>query len=155
VTDPAGRQGLPVRRFHQLATAGRRAVVVEIDATHDPVALSVLQEGLHDQPAGATLIHGYDLVTTGLGAWIGDRRIRLRVWSALLHDDGAITADDPDEPTTDVLVIDFDPATDAEALDGMAETGRLLIAGPEMGPVPLVLDVDVDLVREVLAVAKG
>jgi hypothetical protein len=135
--------------------AGRPAVVVEIDATGDDAALAVLQEGLHDQPLGSTLIHGYDLRATGLGAWVGDRRIRLRVWIALLHDDGSITADDPDEPTTDVLVIDLDPVGDAEVLDGLAETGRLLVAGPEMGPVPLVLDVDPELVREVVSGLDG
>ena len=32
----------------------------------------------------------------------------------------------------------------------MADTGRLLIAGPETGPVPLVLDLDVDLVAATL-----
>ena len=43
------------------------------------------------------------------------------------------------------------PAADAEALQGLAETGRLFIAGPDAGPVPLVLDVDPGWVTEILA----
>ena len=31
--------------------------------------------------------------------------------------------------------------------------GRLIVAGPESGPVPLVVDLDRDLVREVLTAA--
>ena len=38
-----------------------------------------------------------------------------------------------------------------EALKGLAETGRLFIAGPDAGPVPLVLDVDPGWVTEILA----
>lgn len=153
---PIGGDGaLPVRRSYEVDTAALQGVVVEVDATEAPNALAVLQAGLHELPEGRRLIHGYDLAPHGLGAWVGDRRVRLRIWPALLGPDGDIEADDPDEPDADVLVIDFDPAVDAAALAGLARVGRLFVAGPESGPTPLVLDVDTDLVAEVLARTTG
>jgi hypothetical protein len=143
--------GLVLQRARSVEVNGRAAVVVEVDATDDEHALAVLQASLHDQPPGCRLIYGYDVAAVGLGAWVGDRRIRLRVWQALLHDDGTITADDPDQAGTDVLAIDFDPTRDADALAHLQAAGRLIVAGPEAGPTPLVLDVDPDLVAEAIA----
>ena len=142
--------GLAVQRARTVDVNGRTVVVVQVDATDHPAALALLQAGLHAQPEGTRLIYGYDVAAVGLGAWVGDRRVRLRVWQALLHDDGSITADDPDDPASDVLAVDFDPVRDRAALDRLVEVGRLLIAGPEMGPTPLVLDVDPELLTEVL-----
>ena len=51
---------------------------------------------------------------------------------------------------SDVLVIDLDPLEHGAELEALVRLGRLFIAGPESGPVPLVVDVDRDLVREVL-----
>jgi hypothetical protein len=142
--------GLPVRRSYPVDSTSLTGVVVEVDATEDEPALAVLQAGLHEPPEGRRLVFGYDVTTTGLGAWVGDQRVRLRVWPALVDGEGDITADDPDDPDADVLVIDFDPVADGEALAGIARTGRLFVAGPEAGPVPLVLDVDRDLVAGVV-----
>ena len=151
MTSVPSEGALPVRRSYEVDDPALRGVVVEVDATETPTALAVLQASLHELPEGRRLIYGYDLDTAGLGAWIGDRRIRLRVWPALLADDGEIEADDPDEPDADVLVIDFDLTADAVALEALERTGRLFVAGPESGPTPLVLDVDTDLVAEVRA----
>ncbi len=145
-----GERALPARRAYVVETDQLAGVVVEIDATEDPQALAVLQAGLHELPEGSRLIHGYDLVTAGLGAWVGDRRVRLSVWPALIDADGEITADDPEDPVSDVLVIDLDPLEHGAELEALVRLGRLFIAGPESGPVPLVVDVDRDLVREVL-----
>lgn len=125
-------------------------VVVEIDATEDPQSLAVLQAGLHERPEGTTLIHGYRVTTAGLGAWVGDRRVRIWIWPALIDQAGEIEADDPDDPDADVLVIDIDPLEHGEELEALVRLGRLIVAGPESGPVPLVVDLDRDLVREVL-----
>ena len=126
------------------------AVVIEIDATEDPQALAVLQAGLHEVPEGSTLIHGYRITTAGLGAWVGDRRVRVLIWPALVDAAGEISADDPDEPDADVLVIDIDPLEYGAELEALVRLGRLIVAGPESGPVPLVVDLDQDLVREVV-----
>jgi hypothetical protein len=141
---------LPVRRSYEIDDGRLRGVVVQVDATSHEPALAVLQAGLHELPPGQQLIHGYDVTAAGLGAWVGDRRVRLRVWPAYLDDDGGI-ADHHDEPGADVLEIDLDPVADADALDGIIRLGRVFVAGPEMGPTPLVLDVDGELVAEVLA----
>ena len=125
-------------------------VVVEIDATEDPQALAVLQAGLHEVPQGSTLVHGYRVTTAGLGAWVGDRRVRVLIWPALVDASGDIEADDPDEPDADVLVIDIDPLEHGAELEELVRLGRLIVAGPESGPVPLVVDLDRELVREVL-----
>ena len=42
-------------------------------------------------------------------------------------------------------------AAHREELAFLADSGRLFVAGPEAGPTPLVVDLDRDLVREVLA----
>jgi hypothetical protein len=131
------------------------AVVVEIDATEDPQALAVLQAGLHEVPEGSTLIHGYNVTTAGLGAWVGDRRVRVSVWPALIDSAGDITAEDPSDPDADVLVIDIDPLEFGAELEELVRLGRLIVAGPESGPVPLVVDLDQDLVREVLTAATS
>ena len=130
-------------------------MVVEIDATEDPQGLAVLQAGLHEVPEGSTLIHGYNVTTAGLGAWIGDRRVRVSIWPALIDAAGEITADDPTEPDADVLVIDIDPLEFGGELEELVRLGRLIVAGPESGPVPLVVDLDQDLVREVVAAATA
>jgi hypothetical protein len=145
-----GDRALPARRAHVVDTEALAAVVIEIDATEDPQALAVLQAGLHEVPEGSTLIHGYRITTAGLGAWVGDRRVRVLIWPALVDAVGEISADDPDEPDADVLVIDIDPLEYGTELEALVRLGRLIVAGPESGPVPLVIDVDQDLVREVL-----
>lgn len=150
-----GDRALPARRAYVVESDQLAGVVVEIDATEDLQALAVLQAGLHELPEGARLIHGYDLATAGLGAWVGDRRLRVSIWPALIDADGEITADDPEEPDADVLVIDLDPLEHGAELEALVRLGRLIVAGPESGPVPLVLDVDRDLVRDVLAAATA
>lgn len=153
-----GSGALAVRRSYPVDNENLAGVVVEVDATEEPRALAVLQARLHETPAGTRLIFGYDLAPSGLGAWIGDRRMRLRVWPALVHDDGSIEADEPDgsgDATGELLMVDFDPEVDAEALARLSETGRLIIAGPEAGPVPLVLEIDLEALAEVLAEISG
>jgi hypothetical protein len=145
-----GSGSLPVRRSYPIDRNGVRGVVIEIDATSDERGLAVQQAGLHPLADGDRLGYGYDLSAYGLAAWVGDRRIQLRVWPVVAHADGTVEEDDPDHEGSDVLVIHFDPSTDAEALSTLADTGRLFIAGPDAGPVPLVLDVDPGWVREVL-----
>ena len=142
---------LPARRCYEVDQEQVRGVVVEVDATECEPALAVLQADLQDLPDGVGLVHGYRLTPTGLGAWVGDRRLRLVVWPALLHPDGSIDAEDPDAPDADVLVIDIDPREAAGPLAFLLEVGRLFVASPEGGPTPLVLDVDVELLREVLS----
>ena len=145
-----GDRALPARRAYVIDTAELAAVVVEIDATEDPQGLAVLQAGLHEVPEGTTLIHGYNVTTAGLGAWIGDRRVRVMVWPALVDAAGEISVDDPEDPDADVLVIDIDPLEFGDELQALVRLGRLIVAGPESGPVPLVVDLDVDLVRQVV-----
>lgn len=138
--------GLPVRRSRVVETDRLAGVVVEVDPTQDPSALAVLQAGLHAPPEGSRLGFGYDLVVTGLGAWVRDRRLRLLVWPVLVDGDGAVTAADPEDPDADVLRIDFDPVADRDALDSLVRLGRVIVAAPDSGPVPLVVDVDPELV---------
>ncbi len=145
-----GTGALAVRRSHLVDTPQLSGVVLEVDATSNQAALAVLQAGLHEYPPGQHLIHGYEVVPSGLAAWVGDRKVRLRVWLAILHDDDTITEDDPSDPNTDVLVIDLDPVVDGDALSTIAATGRVIIASPDAGPVPLVLDVDRATVADVV-----
>ena len=141
---------LQVRRSYQVDTADRQGVVIEVDATAVPEALAVMQASLHDVPDGQRIVYGYQLVVVGLAAWVADRRVRLRVWPGLVDEAGEVTADDPDAPGADLLEIDFDPVVDLHALQALARTGRLLIAGPETGPVPMVLDLDVAMVADIV-----
>ena len=145
------RRALEPGRVHTVATETLHGVVVEVDATGDEGALAVLQAGLHDLPEGQRLIHGYDVAPAGLGAWVGDRRVRIRIWPALIDAQGEISADDPDHPDSDVLVLDLDPVAHRDELAFLADSGRLFVAGPEAGPTPLVVDLDRELLREVLA----
>ena len=54
-----------------------------------------------------------------------------------------------------MLWIDLDPIADRTALDDLIRVGRLIVAGPDSGPVPLVVDVDPDLVADTLAQIVG
>jgi hypothetical protein len=146
---------LPARRARVVRSDQLRAVVVEVDPTEDPSALAVLQAGLHTYAEDQRLVHGYRLSAAGLGAWVGDRRLRVVVWPALVDETGAITEDDPDDPHTDVLVVDIDPSRFGPELDALVELGRLVIAAPDAGPLPLVLDVDRTLVAEVLTSVRA
>ena len=150
MTLPPAEGPLPVRRTHPVATGKVSGLVVEIDPTRHLTALAVLQAGLHEQPEGTRLIHGYRLELSGLGAWVGDRRIRLHVWPALIDEAGEITEDHPDEGG-DELVIEFDPQADAEGLAYLSATGRVIIAAPDAGPVPLVVDIDPDDLLDLIA----
>lgn len=141
---------LPVRRARVVDTDRLHGVVAEVDATEDPVALAVLQASLHELPEGCRLVYGYDVEVSGLGAWVGDRRLLVRIWPALLHPDGEVTADDPRDAGADVLVLAFDPVAHGPELAALRELGRLFVAGPEAGPVPLVVDLDRDLLAEQL-----
>jgi hypothetical protein len=141
VSEP-GRPSLPVRRWREVRTEALHGVVLEVDATEDPDMLAVLQAALHELPPEHRLGYGWDLTSVGLGEWVGDRHLRLRIWPAIADETGEVQADDPDHPATDVLVIDLDPVTDAEAIAAIGRVGRILVAGPEAGPTPLVLDVD-------------
>lgn len=154
MTDPVpGAGALPARRCRLIESDTLTAVVVEIDATREPHALAVLQAGLHDPPAGHRLVFGYDVVAAGLGAWVGDRRVRIAIWPALVDEHGTVTeavevgggwTDD------DVVTIDFDPDRHGDALTDLARVGRLVVAGPDAGPLPLVVDLDRSLVAEVV-----
>ncbi len=150
-----GSGALPVRRSYTLERNGVRGVVVEVDATADERGLAVQQAGLHPVAEGDRLGFGYDLSAYGLGAWVGDRKVQLRVWPVIAHPDGTVEEDGPDDPEADVLVIHFDPQVDTEALADLADTGRLFIAGPDAGPLPLVLDIDPTWVTEVVAELTG
>src|SRR6478609_8933818 len=141
-----GDRALPARRAYVIDTEQLAAVVVEIDATEDEQALAVLQAGLHERPEGTTLIHGYNVTTAGLGAWVGDRRVRVSIWRALIDAAGEIDAEDPSDPDADVLVVDIDPLEFGAELEQLVRLGRLIVAGPESGPVPLVVDLDRELV---------
>jgi hypothetical protein len=156
VTDPVpGAGALPVRRSRLVRTERLTGVVVDVDATREPAALAVLQAGLHERPEGVRLGFGYDVALAGLGAWIGDRRVRVTIWPVLVDDDGILDEADPHDPDADLLVIDFDLVADRTALDDLARVGRLVVAGPDAGPVPLVVDLDPELVAEVLAAAEA
>lgn len=152
MTDPLpGTGALPVRRSRLVRNDTLTGVVVEIDPTREPRALAVLQAGLRELPADLRLGFGYDVTTTGLGAWIGDRRVRISIWPVVADDSGIVDETDPADPEADVLRIDFDPLADRTALDDLARVGRLIVAGPDAGPVPLVVDVHPDLVSRALA----
>ncbi|MEZ5181874.1 MAG: hypothetical protein R2702_08385 [Acidimicrobiales bacterium] len=140
-----GERALAVRRATVIETERLAGVVVDVDATADPQALAVVQASLHELPEGHRLGYGYDVEAAGLGAWVGDRRLRISIWPAVVDADGAVEAADPDDPDADVLVLDVDPVAHGEALDALVRLGRLLVAGPEGGPVPLVVDLDRDL----------
>ncbi|MEZ5204251.1 MAG: hypothetical protein R2701_07695 [Acidimicrobiales bacterium] len=109
-----------------------------------------MQASLHDLPDGHRLGYGYDVEVTGLGAWVADRTVRISIWPAVQSPDGVIGADDPDDPESDLLVIDIDPRQHADTLDALARLGRLIVAGPEGGPLPLVIDLDRDVVGAAL-----
>ncbi|MCB1040859.1 MAG: hypothetical protein KDA94_15215 [Acidimicrobiales bacterium] len=149
MTDRSSR-ALAARRVHIVERDRLAGVVVDIDATDDPRALAVLQASLHDLPDGHRLGYGYDVEVTGLGAWVADRTVRISIWPAVQSPDGVIDADDPDDPESDLLVIDIDPRQHADALDALARLGRLIVAGPEGGPLPLVIDLDRDVVGAAL-----
>ncbi len=159
MTDPVpGAGALPARRCHLVDTAALTAVVVEIDATREPHALAVLQAGLHEPPAGHRLVFGYDVVAAGLGAWVGDRRVRISIWPALVDEDGTVAeAVDVGGGWTDddVVTIDIDPTRHGDALADLARVGRLVVAGPDAGPLPLVVDLDRDLVADVVRSATS
>jgi len=146
-----GERALAVRRATVIETDRLAGVVVDVDATGDPQALAVVQAPLHELPEGHRLGFGYDVEVAGLGAWVGDRRLRISIWPAVVDAEGGVDAADPDDPDADVLVLDVDPNVHGDALDALVRLGRLLIAGPEGGPVPLVVDLD----RELLADAVG
>ncbi|MEO6989877.1 MAG: hypothetical protein ABI239_14665 [Aquihabitans sp.] len=141
---------IPVRRSRLVQSDQLTGVVVEIDATGDPSALAVLQSGLHELPPGQRLVFGYHIDTTGLGAWVEDQQVRIRIWPALLDDDGDIVHDHSEGDDAELHLV-FHPTRDRAALADLARVGRLIVAGPDSGPVPLVLDVDVDLVADVVA----
>ena len=153
MNDPGPGSGiLTVRRSYAVEVGGRPGLVVEVDATAEPRALAVQQAGLHPLAPGHRLGYGYDLKVWGLGAWVGDQRVQLRVWPVEADEDDQIVAEaDPDDDEADVLVVHFDPRADAEALRMLCDTGMLIIAGPDAGPVPLVLAVDRDLAATVVA----
>jgi hypothetical protein len=157
VTDPVpGAGALPARRCRLIDTDALTAVVVEIDATREPHALAVLQAGLHDPPAGHRLVFGYDVVAAGLGAWVGDRRVRISIWPALLDEQGTVTeavAVGGGWTEDDVVTIDIDPTRHGDALADLVRVGRLVVAGPDAGPLPLVVDLDRDLVADVVRAA--
>ena len=156
MTTPVPGTGvLPVRRSYLVETDRLTGAVVEIDATLEEGALAVLQAGLHEQPNGVRLGFGYDITTTGLGAWIGDQRLRVTIWTVLVDDSGVLDEPDPSDPDADVLRLDLDPIGDRTALDHLARVGRLIVAGPDAGPVPLVVDLDPRLVAETLAAITG
>jgi hypothetical protein len=157
VTDPVpGAGALPARRCRLIDTDALTAVVVEIDATREPHALAVLQAGLHDPPAGHRLVFGYDVVAAGLGAWVGDRRVRISIWPALLDEQGTVTeavAVGGGWTEDDVVTIDIDPTRHGDALADLVRVGRRVVAGPDAGPLPLVVDLDRDLVADVVRAA--
>lgn len=156
MTDPVpGTGALPVRRSYLVDTPALAGVVVEVDATREPSALAVLQAGLHELADGDRLAFGYRITAAGLGAWIGDRRVRITIWPAIVAADGTVTEDDPTDPEADVLVLDLDLRTERAALDDLVRVGRLIVAGPDQGPVPLVVDVDTELLADVLRTAAG
>lgn len=150
-----GSGALPVRRSRLVDTDQLTAVVVEVDPTQDPRALAVLQAGLHEPPDGQRLIYGYRVHAAGLGAWVKDRRLRVTIWPALVDAAGEVFTADLDDPDADLLVIDFDAEKDRVALDQLVRIGRLIVAGPDAGPVPLVVDLDRDLVAQTLGNIDG
>lgn len=145
---------IPVRRSRLVDTAQLTGVVVEIDATREPLALSVLQAPLHERPDGQRVVFGYRFDVAGLGAWVDDRTVRFRTWPALIDESGEVVHDHCEGVDAE-LVIGFDADRDRQALTDLAEVGRLIVAGPDAGPVPLVIDVDPDLVRAAIDQMDG
>jgi hypothetical protein len=83
----------------------------------------------------------------GLAAWVGDRRLRLTVWPALLDEDGEITRTTPTTPMpTSSSSTSIRSSTARRS--PRSPTARVLIAGPETGPTPLVLDLDRELAAD-------
>ncbi len=149
-----GTGAVPVRRSYLVDNERLTGVVVEIDATHEQSALAVLQAGLHEQPEGVRLGFGYNVTATGLGAWVGDRRVRVSIWPVLMGPEGVLDEADPNDLEADVLRVDFDPIADRTALDDLGRIGRLIVAGPDAGPVPLVVDLDPQLVIDALTALR-
>ena len=77
------------------------------------------------------------------------------IWPVEVDAAGKVLDTDPDDPDADVLAIDLDPTTHERALVALADRGRLFVAGPEAGPVPLVVDLDPHLVADALATAQA
>lgn len=146
-----GSAVLAVRRGRRVRTASLDAVVVDVDPTTDERALAVLQAPLVPRDDGGRIVYGYDVAPAGLGAWVGDRRLRIRLWPAVVDAAGEVVEDDHEAPGADVLALDVDPAGQRDLLDGLIDCGRLVVAAPDAGPVPLVVDLDPELVRAVLA----
>lgn len=156
-----GAGALPVRRSYLVDTPRLTGLVVEVDPTQDPGALAVLQAGLHETPEGARLGFGYDVTSTGLGAWVGDRGVRVTIWPALVEADGTVVDDQSrhegpraGHADSEVLVIDLDLVADRSAIDHLVRVGRLIVAAPDAGPVPLVVDLDPALVAAALTAAE-
>jgi hypothetical protein len=147
VTDHRSTSGLPVRRGRVADRGPIQGVLVDIDPTIDDEALEVVHTALEEPPSGHRVVFGYDVVAVGLGAWVGDRRVQVQLWPALVDEDGEVI----DIDGLGRLRIDFDPAADRALLDDLADRGRLIVAGPDIGPVPLVVDLDTTLVAEVVA----
>lgn len=150
MTGSPGSGILPAGRIRRVRTDHLDLIVIDVDATDDERALAVLQASLHEQEGDRRVVYGYDLDVGGLAGWIGDRHVRLRVWPAIADGDGRIVEDRHEEPDADVLTIRIDPHAHAEALDDLRRIGRLAIAGPESGPVPLLLEIDTGLLDSVL-----
>ena len=74
---------------------------------------------------------------------------RFRIWPALLDDVGDVIHDHSEGDDAELHLM-FHPTRDRTALTDLARVGRLIVAGPDSGPLPLVLDVDVDLLASVV-----
>src|SRR5699024_7904695 len=109
VTSTAASGSLEPRRIRRVRTKRLDAIVIDVDATDDESALAVLQAPLHPRDNGERIVFGYDISTAGLGQWIDDRRLRVRVWPAVVDAAGHVIDDRHREPGADVLVLDIDP----------------------------------------------
>lgn len=148
--DPTGSGVVRARRIRRVRTDRLDLVVIDVDATEDERALAVLQASLHELEGDRRVVYGYDLHVAGLGAWVGDHHLRLRIWPAIVDGTGRIVEDRHEDPDADVLTIEIDPREHAAELAELRRLGRLAIAGPESGPVPLLLELDTALVDSVL-----
>lgn len=146
---PSG-PGLAVRRGRVIDRGALRGVIVDVDASADDEALAVVHGALAEPPDGHRYGWGYDVVVTGLGAWIGDRGVQVQLWPVLVDASGAVG-----DAATGTLRIDLDPVRDGAILDDLRERGRLLVAGPDIGPVPIVVDLDPALVTAAVERATG
>lgn len=144
MTRRGGGPGLAVRRGRVVERGAVAGVLVDVDPSADDEALAVVHAALEEPPEGRRVVWGYDVVVTGLGAWIGDRRVQVQLWPALVDADGTVT----DDVSPGRLRIDFDLIRHRELLGDLSERGRLLVAGTDIGPVPIVVDLDPDLVAE-------